>query len=253
MLASETFRQGHLVLNGLAFDQSVEHLPHRGVLIELVLASLQASLPLQMHEIENAGHEDAPVGDDAIALQTLGDGRRSFASGHNQNSRHRERSRPVDFHAHQIEDPRGHADQDENKVEEAVQNPQKRMGILLRLIPLRRLWRMQRLQRLRWTPRRQIGRRCTRGSMPGHRGGVASPRCGGSVFSRRHGSMSWPISERCGQRRPLCVEIWRKRGSPDKQKRRDQAAYRRMTSEALVPPKPNELDSTVSMVRRRAL
>jgi hypothetical protein len=32
----------------------------------------------------------------------------------------------------------------------------------------------------------------------------------------------------------------------------DQAAYRRMISEALVPPNPNELDSTVSTVRRLA-
>lgn len=32
----------------------------------------------------------------------------------------------------------------------------------------------------------------------------------------------------------------------------DQAAYRRMISEALVPPNPNELDSTVSIVRGRA-
>src|SRR5262245_58052302 len=46
----------------------------------------------------------------------------------------------------------------------------------------------------------------------------------------------------------LEVEIWRKGDS----QKAHQASQRRRISEALVPPKPNEFDSTVSMFRRRA-
>src|SRR5205823_10739033 len=47
-------------------------------------------------------------------------------------------------------------------------------------------------------------------------------------------------------------QIWRKGGGARGARKGVQAACRRNISEALVPPKPNEFDSTTSMFRLRA-
>ena len=69
------------MLDRLALDQRVEHVAHGRVFAELVFARLQAPLPLDIFEVEDAGHEDAPVGDDALLLEPVGDGAPAFAFG----------------------------------------------------------------------------------------------------------------------------------------------------------------------------
>ena len=149
LVAGQALGQRDLVLDRLALDQRVKNVAHGRVFTELVLAGLQAPLPLEILEVEDAGHENAPVGDNALLFETLGGGAPAFALWNGEDGRGGERPRLVELDLDPIEGTGREARQQKDKGHEPVEHAQERMRVGLRLVPVgRRLGRPHRLKGL---------------------------------------------------------------------------------------------------------
>src|SRR4029078_5977504 len=122
------------MLYRFALDERVEHLTHARIFGKFVFASFEAALPLHIYEVDDAGHEDAPVGDHAIAFERLGDAVRSFATRDCDHRRGGKRARFVELHLDPIEHADDKTGQDEEEGEEALEHPAERMLVRVRLV-----------------------------------------------------------------------------------------------------------------------
>src|SRR5262249_4635685 len=153
LLAGQAFGERDLVVDRLALDQRVEHLAHGGVLSEFVFTSLQGTFAPQIGEVNDAGHEQAAVGDHLVVLEPLGDAAHALAFGNHHHGGRVERAWKVELQPQEIEQSKQSAGGEQHQHEQCVEKCEHRVHAPR--LALRKLRRSNRLQLFVRTARRR--------------------------------------------------------------------------------------------------
>src|SRR5262249_41525109 len=124
---------------------------------KFIFAGFEAARPLQIHEIDDAGHEDSPVIDYAVAFEALGNSADALASRDGDHRRSRKRTWLVELHLDPIEAAHKQTGQDKEEGEQAVEHPEEGMLVWLRPVMVGRLRWTDRLECLDWAPGKDRG------------------------------------------------------------------------------------------------